>query len=57
MGDSQTKIVYKNVGKNTKLVPDARRVYFRSVEQALDAGYTLSNEAGGATGTPDATGE
>lgn len=54
VGDSQTKIVYKNVGKNTKIVPDARRVYFRSVEQALDAGYTLSNEAGNGTG---ATGE
>ena len=45
VGDSQTKIVYKNVGKTTTKVPEANRKFFRSVDAATEAGYTLSNEA------------
>jgi hypothetical protein len=45
VGDTQTKIVYKNVGKNTTKVPEANRKFFRSVDEATEAGYTLSNEA------------
>lgn len=45
VGDSQTKIVYKNVGKNTETVPNERRVYFKSVDEAMGQGYTLSNVA------------
>jgi len=44
VGDSQTKVVYKNVGKNTEAVPKERRVYFRGVDEAMNQGYTLSNE-------------
>jgi len=46
VGDSQTKIVYKNVGKNTEVVPKDRRVFFRGVDEAMNQGYTLSNDAG-----------
>jgi hypothetical protein len=46
VGDTQTKVVYKNVGANTKKVPEANRKFFRSVDEATGAGYTLSNEAG-----------
>ena len=45
VGDTQTKVVYKNVGKNTEAVPEGRRVYFRSVDDAMGQGYTLSNAA------------
>ncbi len=45
VGDSQTKVLYKNVGKFTTIVPDGRRVYFRSVEQATDAGYTSASDS------------
>jgi len=53
VGDSQTKIVYKNIGKNTSAVPEARRVYFRSVDDAMGAGYTLSNMADKSGGGTD----
>jgi hypothetical protein len=53
VGDSQTKIVYKNVGKNTTNVPEANRVFFRSVDSAAEAGYTLSNEADSNDKKPD----
>jgi hypothetical protein len=46
VGDSQTKVVYKNVGKNTEIVPKDRRVMFRSQEEAMDQGYTPENMAG-----------
>ncbi|HWA83157.1 MAG TPA: hypothetical protein VG820_06990 [Fimbriimonadaceae bacterium] len=45
VGDSQTKIVYKNVGKAASKIPDDRKVFFRSIDQATDAGYTQSNVA------------
>lgn len=51
VGDSQTKVVYKNVGKNTEVVPKDRRIYFKGVDEAMNQGYTLSNEAG--SETPD----
>jgi hypothetical protein len=50
VGDSQTKIVYKNVGKNTKVVPKDRQVFFRSQDDAMKEGYTLENVAGGESG-------
>ncbi|HVT13282.1 MAG TPA: hypothetical protein VHE55_13535 [Fimbriimonadaceae bacterium] len=43
VGDSQTKVVYKNVGKAAANIPDDRKVFFRSIDQATDAGYTQSN--------------
>jgi hypothetical protein len=46
VGDSQTKVVYKNVGKNTTIVPEARRVGFRSQSEAIDQGFTPENMAG-----------
>ncbi len=46
VGDSQTKVFYKNVGKDAEKVPNDRRVFFRSVDQAMEAGYTQSNVAG-----------
>ena len=54
VGDTQTKIVYKNVGKNTKIVPKDRQVFFRSQDDAMKEGYTLSNVAEGeGTGAED----
>ncbi len=46
VGDSQTKIVYKNVGEFKSAVPQERQVYFRSIEDALAQGYKSNNEAG-----------
>jgi hypothetical protein len=51
VGDTQTKIVYKNVGGAVNKIPQARRQYFRGVDEASSAGFTLSNEA-----TPGTTG-
>lgn len=48
VGDSQTKVVYKNVGKNVGKVPADRQVKFRSQSGAIDQGYTPENVAGGA---------
>ena len=45
VGDSQTKIFYKNVGQFVNAVPKERRVFFRSMDDAMKDGYTLSNEA------------
>jgi hypothetical protein len=53
VGDSQTKVVYKNVGKNTEIVPKDRRVMFRSQEEAIDQGYTPENMAGDEQKTED----
>ncbi|MFI5387220.1 MAG: hypothetical protein ACHQ50_14005 [Fimbriimonadales bacterium] len=47
VGDSQTKIFYKNIGKDANSIPNDRRVFFRTVDQAMEAGYTQSNVAGG----------
>jgi len=52
VGDSQTKVFYQNVGKNAEKVPNDRRVFFRTVEQATDVGYTQSNVAGDDQGSP-----
>lgn len=49
VGDSKTKIVYKNVGGAFNKVPEANRVYFKGVDEASNAGYTLNNEAAGGT--------
>lgn len=46
VADTQTKIVYKNVGKNTTIVPKDRQVFFRSQSEAIDRGYTPENVAG-----------
>lgn len=46
VGDSQTKIVYKNVGKGTTAVPKDRQVFFKSQSEAIDQGYTPENVAG-----------
>lgn len=51
VGDTQTKMFYKNVGEFTKIVPKERRVYFRSTEEGQKQGYTLQNEL------PDPTGD
>jgi hypothetical protein len=53
VGDSQTKVVYKNVGKNTTIVPESRRVFFKSQSEATDQGYTPSNVAGESSGSSD----
>lgn len=46
VGDSQTKVVYKNVGAAASKIPENRKVFFRSIDQATDAGYIASNVAG-----------
>jgi hypothetical protein len=53
VGDTQTKIVYKNVGKNTTVVPEDRREFFRSQSEAIDKGYTPENVAGEGGGTSE----
>ncbi len=45
VGDSQSKVFYKNVGKFTQKVPEGNRVYFRSMEDAMNEGYTFYQEA------------
>ena len=44
-GDSQSKIVYRNVGPKVNEVPDDRKVYFKSEEEATAAGYKSEAEA------------
>lgn len=46
VGDSQTKIFYKNLNDATDKIPADRRVFFRTQEQAIDAGYSSAQEAG-----------
>ena len=46
VGDSQTKVVYKNVNGKGKAIPEERRVGFRSQSEAIDQGYTPENVAG-----------
>ena len=46
VGDSQTKIVYKNVNGKGKAIPEDRRVGFRSQTEAIDQGFTPENVAG-----------
>jgi len=53
VGDSQTKVVYKNVGKNTTIVPESRRVFFKSQSEATDQGYTPNNVAGDTSGSSE----
>lgn len=53
VGDTQTKVVYKNVGKNTTIVPKDRQVFFRSQSEAIDKGYTPENVAGEGGGTSE----
>lgn len=50
VGDSKTKVLYKNVGNNTTVVPEANRVFFNSVEEAQGEGYVLVNEGADAKG-------
>ena len=52
VGDSQTKIVYKNVQGKGKAIPEGRRVGFRSQTEAIDQGYTPENKAGSGEGAP-----
>lgn len=51
VGDSQTKVYYKNVPTNEEKIPKDRRVYFKSMDDAMGQGYKSSQEGGG-----DATG-
>lgn len=46
VGNSQTKVFYKNVGGNADKVPEGSRVYFKTSEEASGAGYSSVNEAG-----------
>ena len=52
VGDSQTKVYYKNVGGAIESVPKERRVYFRSVEEAMDQGYQAANDASSGENAP-----
>lgn len=47
VGDSQTKVYYKNIGQYVDKVPEERRVFFRSVDDAMKEGY-VSHQEGGA---------
>jgi hypothetical protein len=47
VGDTQTKLYYKNVPDNEAKVPQERRVYFKSQDEAASQGYTNSQ-----TGVP-----
>ena len=44
IGDNQTKIFYKNVGEFKDKVPEGRRITFKSADEAMQAGYTSSQE-------------
>lgn len=46
VGDSQTKVYYKNVGEFKTKVPKERRVFFRSMQEAGDEGYSYYQEVG-----------
>ena len=45
VGDTKTKIFYKNVGPAAAKIPSDRKQYFRGVDDATAAGYTSSTEA------------
>ena len=45
VGDKQTKVFYKNVGANVDKVPEANRVFFRDQTEAINGGYTSSQES------------
>lgn len=47
VGDSQTRVYYKNIGQYVDKVPEGRRVFFRSVDDAMKEGY-VSHQEGGA---------
>jgi hypothetical protein len=52
VGDSKTKIFYKNVPTNESKIPSAQREYFKSQDEAREKGYASSQE-GGADSTDD----
>ena len=52
VGDSQTKVYYKNVGGAIDKVPEANRVFFRSTDEAAEKGYTSSSEGTEGSSTP-----
>ena len=51
VGDMDSKIYYKNLGKYESKIPENKRVYFKTMDQAMEAGYHSSNE-GGSDATP-----
>lgn len=52
VGDSQTKVYYKNVGGAIDKVPKDRRVFFRSMDEAMEKGYQSANEGAEGDSSP-----
>ena len=47
IGDTQTKTYNRNTTGLYNSIPKERRVFFKSVDEAMKAGYTSSQEGGG----------
>ena len=54
VGNTETKMYYKNVPDVVKKIPEAKRIFFKSEDDARTAGYTNSQE--GAPDAPEAGG-
>ena len=52
VGNTDTKMYFKNVPDLVKKIPEAKRKFFKNEDEARTAGYTNSQE--GAPDTPDA---
>lgn len=52
VGNTETKMYYKNVPDVVKKIPEAKRIFFKSEDEARGAGYANSQE--GAPDAPDA---
>ncbi len=46
VGDSTTKVFYRNIGKQVGEIPDDRKVYFKTMDEASAAGYASEKERG-----------
>lgn len=51
VGDSRTKLFYKNVPTNEAKIPQGQRTYFKDMDAATAEGYKSAQE--GATGASD----
>ncbi len=49
IGNSDTKLYYRNIARIEETIPKDKRVYFKSQDAAMAAGYTNAQEGGGGT--------
>lgn len=54
VGDSQTKLYYKNVPTNEAKIPSGQRMYFKNMDEAMQQGYKSAQEGGSSADTASA---